>query len=74
MILHLEYTCTEAERSEAKKLHERQELGRGSKWRTRLVLLGFAIVMGLEFYVRILRNEPRAYWHRWTWHSGLDKI
>ena len=64
-ILHLEYTCTKAERDEAKTLHERQELGRGSKWRTRLVLLGLAVVMGLEFYVRILRDVRPAYWPVW---------
>jgi len=39
MRLELEYCCTEAEKKEAQEIQMRHALGRGSKWRTRLVLL-----------------------------------
>jgi hypothetical protein len=44
-VLRLEYTCTEAERIQAKNLSIRQQLGGGSKLRTWLVLL--LMVMGV---------------------------
>ena len=59
--LHLEYTCTDAEMEEAKSLNIRQELGRGSKWRARLVLGGLVLLTVLEFYVRVIREAPTAW-------------
>jgi hypothetical protein len=59
--LHLEYTCTDAELEEAKSLDIRQELGRGSKWRTRLVLGALVLLTILEIYVRVIREAPNAW-------------
>jgi len=56
--LHLEYTCTDAEMEEAQSLNVRQELGRGSKWRTNLVLCGLVLLTILEIYVRVIREAP----------------
>jgi hypothetical protein len=59
-VLKLEYICTQAERSEAQTLGLRQQLGRGSKWRTRVVLFAilFGVVLGFYFEVRQSWSDP----------------
>jgi len=61
-VLHLEYACTRAERDEAQTLNLRQRLGRGSKWRTWLVLLLVVVGMALDLYFRMLKDIRLAYW------------
>ncbi len=53
MTLELEYLVTEAERKQAQELHLRQHYGKGSKWRTRLVLFGLLALGAGAVYMRI---------------------
>jgi len=59
--LLLEYTCTNSEMEQAQTLALRENLGGGSKWKTRLIL--FLVLAGLllDFYFEILRNLALPY-------------
>ena len=54
--LALEYACTAAERREAEELNLHRQLGRGSKWRTYLILFGMLGGMLLALYFQIARE------------------
>jgi YcxB-like protein len=51
-ILRLEYACTNAEMEQAQSLVLQKQLGGGSKWRARLVLLVLLVGTLLGFYFR----------------------
>jgi hypothetical protein len=54
--LQLEYACTKAESEEAQTLLLRKQLGRGSKWLTRLVLFVLALGVLLAFYFQLRQD------------------
>lgn len=58
--LALEYACTAAERREAEQLNLHRQLGRGSKWRTYLILLVMLGGMLLALYFHIVRDVSSA--------------
>jgi hypothetical protein len=58
-ILRLEYACTNAEMEQAQTVHLRKQLGRGSKWRTRLVFL--VLLVGMLLGARI--QQGKSDWH-----------
>jgi YcxB-like protein len=58
--LTLEYACTEAERREAEELNLHRQLGRGSKWRTFLILFVMLGGMLLALYFKIARDVSPA--------------
>jgi hypothetical protein len=60
--LQLEYACNKTEREEAQTLLLRKQIGRGSKWLTRVVLFVIALGLLLGTYVQIRRDfsSPRA--------------
>jgi hypothetical protein len=59
-ILRLEYACTNAEMDQAQSLVLRKQLGGGSKWRTRLVLILLSVGVLLGGYFRF-REIPPTY-------------
>jgi hypothetical protein len=59
-ILRLEYACTNAEMQQAQSLNLRKQLGGGSKWRTRLVLMVLLVGMLLGGWFRF-REIPEGY-------------
>jgi hypothetical protein len=60
-ILRLEYACTPKELEEAQELNLRRQIGRGSKWRTNLILLSVLAVTFVGLYFRIAKDVPKAY-------------
>jgi FtsH-binding integral membrane protein len=59
-MLLLEYICTDAEMREAQSLNTRQQLGKGSRVRTHLVLFGMlAFVLGLAYLQMRTEIAPR---------------
>jgi hypothetical protein len=58
--LHLEYQCTEAEMKEARELQLRKQVGGGSKWRTRAILLLTLVAMLLGGYFKLRREVAPA--------------
>jgi len=63
-MLQLEYICTEAEMREAQSLSLRQELGKGSRVRTYVVLFGIlAFVMGAAYFQ--MRTEIAPQYRPW---------
>jgi len=65
-VLQLAFTCTPAERSEASTYMTRQQLGRGSKWLTWLVLLVIAVGLVLDF---LQKARTMSGSERWIWGS-----
>jgi len=59
--LRLEYVCTSAEMVEAESLTVRQHVGKGSKWRTHLIIFGMLSVALLLLYFQIRIMVPAAY-------------
>src|ERR1051326_281859 len=59
--LCLEYACTHAEMQEAQELNLRKQIGGGSKWRTRLILLGTLGSLLLLLYYRVRTEVSPAY-------------
>jgi uncharacterized membrane protein YidH (DUF202 family) len=63
-MLQLEYICTDAEMQEAQSLNTRQQLGKGSRVRTYLVLFGIlAFVLGLAYLQ--MRTEIAPQYRPW---------
>jgi len=61
-VLHLEYACTNAEQDQARTLALRKQVGGGSKWRTRVVLLLVLVgtLLALWFETRAIPVGYRA--------------
>ena len=59
--LHLEFTCTDAEKKKARSLLLQRQLGGGSKVLTTVVLLLILTGMLLGFVVRVQREVAAAY-------------
>jgi len=60
-ILHLEYACTRKELEEAQELQLQRQIGRGSKWRTNLILLSFPALAFVALYFKITKDVPKPY-------------
>ena len=59
-MLQLEYTCTDAERREAQSLSLRQELGKGSRIRTHVMLIGMlALALTAVYFQFRMEVAPR---------------
>jgi hypothetical protein len=68
--LALEYACTAAERREAEELNLHRQLGRGSKWRTYLILFLMLGGMLLGLYYKIA-HEVSATWRPYVFAALL---
>src|SRR5437588_2248578 len=60
-LLHLEYACTAAERTEAESLSLRHQIGAGSKWLTMLILLAVLGGAGFALWEMVIKTMPPLY-------------